>query len=75
MAPPSTTAEHSRPERNGLSMSTYVNVGLVVLLLGAALTAGQFMARVQGIESELRDVRVEVRQVRDILMGQPRRQP
>lgn len=73
MAPPSShTAEYSRAERGGLTTSTYVSIGLVVLLISAALVAGQFMARVTAIESELRDVRVEVRQVRDILMGQPR---
>lgn len=47
-----------------LTPNSYVSLGLVVSLIVGALFYGKQLQRLDGIEEELRELRVEVREMR-----------
>lgn len=50
--------------RSPISLQTGLSVALVVILVGAGMTYGRQSQRLDGIESEVRDARVEMRAMR-----------
>ena len=64
------------PERaTKLTPNTPIALVLVLALLGAAMTAAMFYGRqsqrLDSIEQEVRELRTEVRQIRDLLLRSP----
>jgi hypothetical protein len=51
-----------------LGQSSYVSVGLVITLVIGAMFYGRQLQRLDAIESQLRDVSAEVRDIRNYLV-------
>lgn len=61
------TTEHRATK---LSASTAVSLGLVVLLLGAAVVYGRQSQQLDSLNSDMRELRSEVREIRTLLLRQ-----
>ena len=53
-----------------LTPSSAVSLGLVVLLLGAAVVYGRQSQQLDSLNSDMRELRTEVREIRTLLLRQ-----
>ena len=51
-----------------LTTSTAISLSLVLTLLVGVLVAGRYLQKIDDVEKDMQELRVEVRQVREILI-------